>query len=231
MTVDARSDTTIKVGITSTLIIALSLTAVATALTVMFLVMRKVMELGGSCAEGGPFVTVRPCPDGVPGLIAGGVVVGLAAALVYAGSSVRRRIPSFVGLLWPALFLSLGWNFLEFGLDPPGGGDGPAWGWIVSAVVFGLMGAGPFFLGSPARWLRGHGARWSRNGAVTQLIPATLRPPPPSTNERPHATPKSGEGIVVSLERLAKLHRRGELSDAEFALAKQRLMDDEWGEG
>ena len=32
-------------------------------------------------------------------------------------------------LAWPALFLSLGWNFLEYGVNPPEAfGDGPELG-------------------------------------------------------------------------------------------------------
>ena len=40
-----------------------------------------------------------------------------------------RRVIAFAALAafaWPALFLSLGWNFFEFGFNPPGdvGGRG-----------------------------------------------------------------------------------------------------------
>ena len=61
---------------------------------------------------------------------------------VEARRRVRRRSPL---LAWPALFLSLGWNFLEFGFDPPGEDDGLVWGWIVCGVVFWLMGGLPLF--------------------------------------------------------------------------------------
>ena len=47
-------------------------------------------------------------------------------------------------LAWPGLFLSLGWNFLEFSFAPPGGGF--AWGWLVCGVVFVLMGGLPLLL-------------------------------------------------------------------------------------
>jgi len=50
-------------------------------------------------------------------------------------------VPNFAWALWPALFLSLAGNFLEFGLDPPGEG-GVAWGWLLCAGVFFLMGVG-----------------------------------------------------------------------------------------
>ncbi len=47
-------------------------------------------------------------------------------------------------LAWPGLFLSLGWNFLEFAFAPPGGGF--AWGWLICGVVFVLMGGLPLLL-------------------------------------------------------------------------------------
>jgi hypothetical protein len=51
---------------------------------------------------------------------------------------------------WSALFLSLGWNFAEYGVHPPGGGVG--WGWLVCAVVFIAMGAAPLLLWLGVRW-------------------------------------------------------------------------------
>src|SRR5262249_24723134 len=47
---------------------------------------------------------------------------------------------------WPALFLSLGFNFLEYGLDPAGDATGPEWGWLFCAAVFALMGAVPLLV-------------------------------------------------------------------------------------
>ena len=84
--------------------------------------MRAVMDVGGFCAEGGPFEIETHCPQGVPGIMVGGLLGGLMLAFVYVGVAVWRRIPSFAMLLWPALFLSLGWNFLEYAFDPPGAG-------------------------------------------------------------------------------------------------------------
>ena len=46
-------------------------------------------------------------------------------------------------LAWPGLFLSLGWNFLEFAFLPQGG---LAWGWLICGVVFVLMGGLPLLL-------------------------------------------------------------------------------------
>ena len=45
------------------------------------------------------------------------------------------------GLAWPALFCSLGWNFLSYAFDPPGGGFEV--GALICGIVFWVMGAGP----------------------------------------------------------------------------------------
>jgi hypothetical protein len=130
------------------LTVVASLAAVSSALTIMFLSMRAVMEIGGFCAEGGPFVIETRCPDGVPALMLGAVWIGLAAAFFYFSAARRSGAVSLGGLFWPALFLSLGWNFFEYGIDPPFDG-GTAWGWIVPGVLFAIMGGVPLFLVVP----------------------------------------------------------------------------------
>jgi hypothetical protein len=76
------------------------------------LILRSVTAEGGSCADGGPS---EPCPSGT------------GTALL---------------LAWPALFLTLGWDFLADGFDPPMGEE-VAGGYLVCGAVFVLMGAGP----------------------------------------------------------------------------------------
>lgn len=49
---------------------------------------------------------------------------------------------SVLALAWPATFLSLGWNFLEFAFTATKG-HGLVWGWLVCGVVFVLMGGLP----------------------------------------------------------------------------------------
>ena len=44
---------------------------------------------------------------------------------------------------WPAIFLSLGWNFCEYGFFAS---EGLVWGWIICGVVFMLMGGLPLYL-------------------------------------------------------------------------------------
>jgi len=132
-------------GFASSVLIFLTLAGVAAGMTMLFLGMRGVMEVGGSCGSGGPYVYVRPCPSGVPLAMMGGIWGGVVAFLAYLYLALRYGVPSWIWLAWPALFLSLGWNFLEFGFDSPGGG-GLEWGWIVCGVLFAFMGGGPLLL-------------------------------------------------------------------------------------
>lgn len=224
-------------GVRAGIGVFVSAVGVSASLTVLFLGMRSVMEIGGACADGGPFVPVRPCPGGVPLLMVAGVWLGLLFAAVYFWQSLSHGVPSLAGLLWPALFLSLGWNFLEFGLDPPGA-EGVAWGWLVCAALFFAMGGVPlrFVLPRVARSFTGRGtpsaarevlagvraAASSLRGIRRASVAASGWP----TKLAPEDAPGSGAGIdlVSGLERLDSLHRSGALDDGEYEAAKRRLL-------
>lgn len=195
----------------------LALAGVAAALTVLFLSMRSVMEIGGACASGGPFVPVRPCPKGVPGLMIGGIWAGMILASVYVWLSARHRVPSFGGLLWPALFISLGWNFLEYGLEPPFG-DGLAWGWLVCGALFMLMGGIPLWIWVSVQ--RRHGLSPAMSRMPRSLLPVAGVP-----TGAVWPSPDGAAGDLASvLERLEALHRSGALDDSEYKAAKRRAI-------
>ena len=123
----------------------LSLAGVTIGLTWLYLGMREVMEIGGACAEGGPYVVAQPCPDGVPLLIVGGILGGLVCLglFLWFSSRLGGSYAALAALAWPALFLSLGWNFFEFAFDARGAEEGVVWGWLVCGVLFALMGGVP----------------------------------------------------------------------------------------
>jgi hypothetical protein len=204
----------------NTIVVGLSLAGVACGLTLVYLSMRSVMDVGGFCAEGGPFEIETHCPQGVPGVMVGALLGGLVLAFVYVGVAVVKGIPSFAGLLWPALFLSLGWNFLEYAFDPPGTGGGVVWGWLVCGVVFVLMGGLPLLVMLPTT-VRGFtreekGPRgWPVGMPLAHMQRAAARMQPSMATEA---------RMVDDLERLARLHERGALSDDEYAAAKARLL-------
>jgi hypothetical protein len=114
---------------------------VAFAITTLWWTQRAVMDIGGYCAQGGPFVIEDPCPGNTAWLAPVSVWVGLAcvALMLWGAAGLDHSAIGLVLLGWPALFLPLGWNFLEYAVDPPEGG-GPAIGWFVCAVVFAGLG-------------------------------------------------------------------------------------------
>jgi hypothetical protein len=220
-------------------------------LTLVFLGMRSVMEIGGSCAEGGPFVPVQPCPDGAPLALVGGIfgLFGAAGLMIWFGSRLGRGYVGLVFLGWPALFISLGFNFLQFGLSPPEGQE-VEWGFVVPGVLFWIMGIGPLLFGL---W----GWREARRGRTTPAsttvnrlsqrvtLPDRVEFAPNAfgvARPAPASSPVGGspaasvslaaeapvddidEALVNRLERLSALHANGSLSDEEFASAKARIL-------
>jgi hypothetical protein len=116
--------------------------AVAFCITCLYHGMRGVMRLGGMVASGGPYAIEHPAPSWV-WVMPLAIVVGMACFFLNLFSSDEDGV-NLMPLAWPALFLSLGWNFLEFAFAPPGGGF--AWGWLVCGVVFVLMGGLPLLM-------------------------------------------------------------------------------------
>ena len=114
---------------------------VSVCLAWMYLVMRSVMGVGGSCADGGPYVSAQPCPGG-------SWLISIAAPVMIIGSMIGTATASSVGApnlllpMWGVLFGSLGWNFLEFAFKGP---DVVA-GWVVCGVMFWAMAAPAFWL-------------------------------------------------------------------------------------
>jgi tetrahydromethanopterin S-methyltransferase subunit D len=136
--------------------VALSATGVGAAITAVYLGMRDLMRQGGFCASGGPYEISSECTSGQVGLLLGGIAgllvfAALHSALTDWADGPKIGLPAICGLL----FAALGWNFIEFGADPPQGG-GTVWGWLIPGVLFWLMAVG-FAAPAAARsveWLR-----------------------------------------------------------------------------
>ncbi|GII67129.1 hypothetical protein Skr01_72140 [Sphaerisporangium krabiense] len=113
----------------------------ACCLTMLYLGARAVMSVGGSCGSGGRYATAVPCPDGVAWLIPVSTMGGILALGVYLG--LRLPVgPRLAALAWPALFLSLGWAFLDSAMADPALGLGI----MIPGVVFMIMGGAPLAL-------------------------------------------------------------------------------------
>ncbi len=131
-------------------------------LTLLFLAMRGVMDLGGMVAKGGPYEIAHPAPGYVwifPVSIMGMILIvftSIGMFSLFSGKASFKASPfggtealseggsvSLVALLfWPAIFLSLGWNFCEYGFFKTGG---PAWGWVICGPLFVAMGGLPLY--------------------------------------------------------------------------------------
>lgn len=211
------------------------LAGLAAGITLVFLGMRAVMEIGGACATGGPYVPAVECPEGVPAVTLIGVFGGLAGAFLATACGARIAGPwgAIALLAWPALFISLGWNFLESGFSPPDQ-EGLEWGWLFCGVVFVVMGAVPLL--AAIRWrddvregvvaTQLDATAWPRLSRVDpELIRrAALSTDHPMPMEMADADGSAAPGLVDELERLAALRDRGDLTADEYAAAKRALL-------
>jgi hypothetical protein len=199
----------------------------AFSITVLWYGMRAVLDVGGFCASGGPYQIDVVCPDAViattPLSIFGGLVsLGL---MLWGGSALGGSWIGLAFLAWPALFISLGWNFLQYGLFSPDGGW--VWSWLFCGVLFILMGAIPLVvaIGTMRDGPDGGGRAYASGRVVVRprpRSPAGAEPLPPATppTPRPTADRAATEPLVDRLERLADLRRRGDLTNAEYETAK-----------
>jgi hypothetical protein len=220
----------------SILQLCLATAGLAACITLLFLGMRAVMDIGGACASGGPFVPVQPCPEGVALVMPVGMLglFGFGALGLVAGARLGGGWAGLVLLAWPALFISLGWNFLQYGFAPPADLEpdgGPIWGWVLCGVVFVAMGAIPLWFAWSAR----HEIRTEGNPAVARRfgLPTAPGPSPAATprpslawdpSDRPDAPDATAEDVVDRLERLAALRRAGDVTNEEYELAKAQLL-------
>ena len=193
--------------------------------------MRAVMDLGGFCASGGPYEIAVECPDAVIATTPLSILGGFLAAglIIWGAAGLPGAWMSLVFLAWPALFLSLGWNFLEYGFFPPEGGW--VWSWLFCGVLFVLMGAVPLVdrRSPPSERRAAAAAPTRRAGWSSGRGRARPRSSPPVVDRA--ATPSPALAVVADdgalvdrLERLAAMRRRGDLTTAEYETAKAATL-------
>jgi hypothetical protein len=188
------------------------------SLTVLFLAMRSVMDIGGSCASGGAFQIAHPCPGHVAALMPAAIWGGLIFVGLYVFFAMHYSVPSLVSLAWPALFISLGYNFLDYAIH------GQA-GLFIVGVVFVLMGGVPLLWALPHLWRvyvlgRADDPKpWhvTTTGAMVGTTMDAMK-----MFSRLGQTPN--EDMTESLQRLDDLHKSGALDDLEYAKAKDRVI-------
>lgn len=126
------------------LLVFLGLTGFCLSLTILYLCMRAIMEVGGYCAEGGPYEIQVHCPSGTAVMAPLSVFSMIIFGLIYFIYLVPNAF-NFGYLFWTALFGSLGWNFLDFTIQSYYQKTLQI-GWMICAIIFLLMAIGPVFL-------------------------------------------------------------------------------------
>ena len=190
-------------------------------ITIVFFGMRAVMDIGGACASGGPYVSANPCPEGVGLLMtfAFPAGFGFAALAGWAGTRIGRGYLAVPLLAWPALFISLGWNFIDYGLVAPPGGESVIWGWLFPGILFVAMGGIPLLIA--IRWRNDFG-----DADRAAVLRARLRRSDSAAFKSAARSSSTDVGrdvadeLVDRLERLARLRADGTLTDVEFEAAK-----------
>ena len=205
-------------------VLGLGVAAGAAAITILSLIMRSVTAIGGSCADGGPYVSAQSCPTGTGTalLLVFACVLTCLIGMFWGAAVLKAPIPLLLG--WPALFLTLGWNFLEDGFDPPDG-QGVVTGFVVCGVLFVIMGGAPLLL-----WLSvARDARRTRRAEakVPPVPPSSVPTPRRSEPAKPVTRPAPAMSVAGRLERLAALHASGDLTDDEYAQAKKATLQEE----
>ena len=137
-------------------------------LTCLFLAMRGVMDLGGMVATGGPYEIAHPAP-GYVWIIPVSIIASIIMIMASFAEKSDKGFVNLVSLLfWPAIFLSLGWNFIEYGFFK----GRLVGGWIVCGLLFALMGGFPlyFIVKATMASRRSHEARSRSMLLLPQLL-------------------------------------------------------------
>jgi hypothetical protein len=228
------------------MLLAIGVAGLVACITLVFLAMRAVMDVGGACADGGPYVSAQSCPEGSAPAMLLGIFggFGFGALALVTGARVGGLWTGTAVLIgWSGLFAALGWNFLDYGLINPPQGQGIDWGWLIPGILFEAMALGPVVF---ALWVsRGTGAGSIRTGAIGSprrgMVPGAITlatPEPPPIGDPPRSPAAGGSGavtagsgavtadLVAHLERLAELRDRGLLAAEEYEVAKDAIMRD-----
>ena len=200
----------------------------AMCLTLVYLSMRAVMDIGGACADGGPYVVARSCPQGTTITLLGGIFGGILFVFIAAlGGAEVGGIWSGAPLIgWAALFGALGWNFLDYGVFNAPAETGIDGGLAICGVLFWIMAAGGLVALVPLA--RDAPSRLRTSGTVAALPgrgqPAR-RPIVISTSGSPVTVSRDGHTATFStavVEGELPVELRGELEQLGRTLAQAR---------
>ena len=140
--------------------------------------------------------------------------------------ALMQSMPSFVALLWPALFLSLGWNFLAVRLRPTGhAGGGSSGAGSSAASMFVLMGGLPLIAMLPVPFAASRVRRSGLGGgpvgmplAQMQRVAARVQPAAASAAEG-HGGRARAPGEAPRPRRVDRRRVRGREGEAPVSAA------------
>ena len=126
-------------------VLGLGIAAGAAAITLLSMLLRAATAVGGSCPDADTSLAAQPCRSHTGAALLLVVACALLCLLAVSWGATELGAPRPLFLAWPVLALTLGWNFLRDGFDPPMGEE-IALGYVVGGVVFLLLGAAPLLL-------------------------------------------------------------------------------------
>lgn len=141
----------------------------------LYFPMRAVLDVGGYCAEGGPYVIETHCPEGSTLFLTLGVPLWFAGVFIglFVAATLSAPQPIFAG--WALLFGALGWNFVDYTFNADPSGRIVA-SWLVCGIVFWVMALPALVILVGGRFVAGRemtdtsGSGWGWVGAYVALL-------------------------------------------------------------
>jgi hypothetical protein len=121
----------------------------AVSITWLLAGMRSQMEVGASCADGGPYVVVNPCPEHSTAIVLAGIFLSFFAAIVGSMAALSVGAPNLLVPYWTFTLGGMAVNFLVDGVADEGGW---VWAWIICGIGGLLMALPGLWMMSP--WQR-----------------------------------------------------------------------------
>ena len=101
-----------------------------------------VINIGGYCAEGGPYVIAQHCPKGSAVVLSVGFPLMFLIGFGYVMAKPLSW-PSTIGWLWPVLFVGMAIAFFIGASNAPGG---IGWAGILTGIIMLAIGLAPVFV-------------------------------------------------------------------------------------
>ncbi len=178
----------------------------------------------GSCATGGPYLSARPCPEGVGRhmlAMIGSIFVLAPASVIVFGLRTKGMIGlptvgGLIGLLWTFGWIAMGSAAWVAGHGPGAPVDGGEGSTAVAITFWGIGGVSLALL--VGGLILGGRALRSR---ATAAVPAAPAPAPRPT---PVAPKREVDHVARRLKQLDELKALGAVTDAEYDAKRREIL-------